>query len=144
MSSFVAESLRTVAVSPETAFGRLADHASWRGWMPRSFAPVGSPLGFLRVGDSVRVRIAGAPLAAPIHVSVVDRPRELTWCGGVKGVLWGEHRFLFVADGRGGTHVHSLETWTGALASATRGFVQPLAERIGREQLEALARSVER
>jgi len=142
--SFVAESRRNVAVSPEVLFDRLVDHASWRGWMPHSFTPVGSPLGRLRVGDAPRVRIAGARMGTPIHVSVVDRPREIAWCGGVKGLLWGEHRFLFESDGRGGTNVHSLETWEGALASVTQRIVQPLAERIGREQLEGLARSVER
>lgn len=110
--------------------------------MPGSFTPVGSPLGRLRVGDSPRIRIAGARVATPIHVSVVDRPREITWCGGVRGVLWAEHRFLFEADGHGGTLVRSLETWEGALAVATRRFVQPIAERVGREQLEALARSI--
>jgi len=140
--SFVAESRLTVAVSPEVLFDRLLDHASWRGWMPSAFTPIGSPLGRLRVGDSPRVRIAGAPVATPIRVTVVDRPRELSWCGGVKRVLWAEHRFLFEADGRGGTHLRSLETWHGALAAAARRIVQPIAERVGREQLEALARSV--
>lgn len=141
--SFVAESLRNVAVSPDVLFDRLADHASWRGWMPPSFVPVGSPLGRLRVGDSPRVRIDGARVGTPIHVSVMERGRELTWCGGVRRVLWGEHRFLFESDGKGGTNVRSVETWHGVLASAARRLVQPLAERIGREQLEALARSVE-
>lgn len=142
--SFVAQSRRNVAASPEVLFERLVDHASWRGWMPDSFIPVGSLLGQLRVGDAPKVRIAGARVGTPIHVSVVERPREIAWCGGVKRLLWAEHRFLFEPDGKGGTNLHSLETWEGALASATRRFVQPLAERIGREQLEALARSVER
>jgi len=141
--SFVAESRRNVAVSPEALFARLVDHASWRGWMPRSFVPVGSLLGELRVGDAPKVRIAGAPVGTPIRVSVVDRPREIAWCGGVKRLLWAEHRFLFEPDGHGGTNVRSVETWEGALASAARRVVQPMAERIGREQLEALARSVE-
>ena len=142
--SFVAETLRNIASPPATLFDRLVDHASWRGWMPRSFTPVGTLLGHLRVGDKPKLRIGGAPVATPIHVSIVDRPSEITWCGGVRGVLWAEHRFLFEPDGRGGTNVRSVETWEGALASATRRIVQPMAERIAGEVLEALARSVQR
>jgi hypothetical protein len=142
--SFVAESRLHVAVSPEVLFDRLLDHASWRGWMPRSFIPLGSPLGHLRVGDAPKVRIDGALIGTPIRVSVIDRPREIAWCGGVKGLLWATHRFLFEPDGQGATNLCSIETWEGALASSTERIVKPVAERIGREQLEALARSVAR
>jgi hypothetical protein len=140
--TFVAQTSRTVACPPEVAFDRLADHASWRDWMPRSFRPVGRAERTLRVGDRPRVRIAGSLLPAALEVTVVDRPREITWCGGVRPLLWAEHRFLFEADGAGGTRVRSVETWRGALAPLVRRIVQPIAERIGGEQIAGLARAI--
>jgi hypothetical protein len=138
--SFVAEASRTFEVAPEVAFDRLADHPSWKEWMPASFVPLSRARGALRVGDRLRMRIARAPLPAIIEVTVVDRAKEITWKGGVPGVLHAEHRFLFEADGDGRTRVRSVETWHGALARILRRFVKPVAERIGAEQLEGLAR----
>jgi uncharacterized protein YndB with AHSA1/START domain len=135
---FVAESERRIDAPPETAFDRLLDHASWSSWMPRSFRPVGASKGALREGDRVRMRVAGMP--ATIHVAVVRRPVEITWCGGVKGILWAEHRFLFEKDGDG-TRVRSVETWHGALAALLRRAIKPKAERIGAEQLASLAKA---
>lgn len=136
---FVAEASCSIAVAPEIAFDRLAHHPSWKNWMPRSFVPVSRARGALRVGDRVRMRIAGAPVAAVIEVTVVDRPREITWRGGVGRLLHAEHRFLFESDGQGGTRVRSVETWRGALAAVLRPFVKPVAERVGAEQLSGLA-----
>jgi|HubBroStandDraft_1064217.scaffolds.fasta_scaffold239493_2 hypothetical protein len=141
--SFVARGSRRVSVTPEVAFDRLADFASWAEWMPRSFRPTGSPTGELTVGRRIRVRIGGMPNATTIEVSEKRRPAEIAWRGGVRGVLFADHHFLFEPDGRGGTLVTSLETWSGALAPFTRLFIQPMAARIGGQQLEALARAVE-
>jgi hypothetical protein len=84
------------------------------------------------------MRVAGMP--ATIHVAVVRRPAEITWCGGVKGILWAEHRFLFEKEGDG-SRVRSVETWTGALATLLRRAIKPKAERIGAEQLASLAKA---
>jgi hypothetical protein len=138
---FVAKGCRLVSVTPEVAFDRLADYASWADWMPPSFRPIGSPSGALSVGKKIRMRIQGLPGATTIEVGEVRRPTEIAWRGGVPGVLFADHRFLFEADGDG-TKVTSLETWSGALALFARPFVQPMAERIGGQQLEALARAV--
>jgi hypothetical protein len=140
--SFVAEASRTLGVPPEVAFDRLADHPSWKEWMPRSFTPLSPARGALRVGDRLRMRIARAPFPAVIEVTVVERAKEIAWRGGVAGVLHAEHRFLFESDGKGGTRVRSVETWRGALAAVLRRFVRPVAERIGAEQLDGLARGV--
>lgn len=142
--SFEARAERVIAVAPERAFDRLADVASWPSWMPRSFRPVGDvrrrfPLG---TGDRVKVRINGAVLAS-LKVSASERPRELTWTGGLRGVFAAEHRFLFEPEGEGKTRVRSVETWSGALSGVLRALVLPRAEKVGREQLEALARSLE-
>lgn len=136
---FVAEASLSLDVSPEVAFDALADHPSWASWMPRSFTPISKADGPLRVGKKLRMKIAGAP--ATIEVTVVDRARELTWCGGVRGVLRAEHRFLFESDGKGGATVRSHETWRGALAPIVKVFLKPAAERVGRQQLAGLARA---
>jgi hypothetical protein len=140
--SFVARGTRRLPVTPEVAFDRLADFASWPGWMPSSFRPAGKTAGTLRLGQRVSVRIAGVPVASRIEVTELRRPKELAWSGGVPGVLWANHQFFFEADGPDGTLVVSHETWSGLLAPFVRRFVQPQAERIGGQQLEALARSL--
>ena len=69
---------------------------------------------------------------------VVDRPRELTWGGGVRGLLRGEHRFLFEPKGDSSVEVRSVETWSGAIVSLVRRVLVPAAERVGKDQLAAL------
>jgi len=146
---FIAQAERALDVSPEVAFDRLANHASWFEWMPASFRPVGRSKGPLRKGDSIRVRIAGMPMAAKLFVSVTRRPEgkdgapsgEITWTGGIPGVLFAEHRFLFEPR-EGGTRVRSVETWRVALAPLLRGAIKSQAEKIGSEQLAGLARGV--
>lgn len=140
--SFVVEASRTVAASPEAAFDALADYPSWRGWMPRSFRPVEPAAGALREGDRLRVRVGGSPFATRLEVTVADRPREITWTGGARALLWAEHRFLFEAAGGGGTRIRSVETWRGALAPFVRFVLAPVAARIGAQQLAGLARAL--
>ena len=139
--SFVAEASILLDVSPEVAFDRLADYASWQSWMPRSFRPARGARGTLRAGEVVRVRLGGMPFATPIKVRVVERAREIAWGGGSRSVIAAHHRFLFEAEGTG-TRVRSVETWDGPLGGALRVVLKPLAERIGREQLGALERAV--
>lgn len=141
--SFVAEAERTIDAPPQRVFDRLADLASWPSWMPRSFTAVlrartPSPL---RPGDRFRVKISGAPLASTLKVSKLDRPNELAWRGGVRGLLWAEHRFVFEPIGDRKTRVRSIETWRGALSGLLRRVVEPAALRIGAQQLEGLAKA---
>jgi hypothetical protein len=141
--SFVAEAERTIEAPPQRVFDRLVDVASWPTWMPRSFVPVlrsGTPSP-LRLGDRVKVKIAGGPLPSTIRISKLVRPGEVAWRGGVRGLLWAEHRFVLEAVGDRRTRVRSIETWRGALAGVLRRIVLPLAERIGGEQLAALDRA---
>lgn len=123
-------------VSPAVAFDTLADHDSWPGWMPKSFLPVGPSLGTLRVGLTPRVRINGLPFTTPLPVTVVDRPREITWAGGTAS-LQGVHTFLFEARDRG-TRVTSVETWSGWLAWLLMPVLRPGAVRVGRAQLAGI------
>jgi hypothetical protein len=125
-----------VEVSPAVAFDTLADHDSWPEWMPSSFLPVGPSLGTLRVGLIPRVRINGLPFTTPLSVTVVDRPREITWAGG-SASLKGVHTFLFEARGEG-TRVTSSETWSGWLAWLLMPVLRSGAGRVGRAQLAGI------
>jgi hypothetical protein len=138
--SFVAEAERTIEAPPQRVFDRLIDVATWPEWMPRSFRLVvrsGTPSP-LRMGDRIKVKIAGGPLPSTIRVSKLVRPSELVWRGGVRGLLWAEHRFVLEPVGDRRTRVRSIETWHGALAHLLRGIVLPLAIRVGTEQLAGL------
>jgi hypothetical protein len=140
--SFVAEAERTIEAPPQRVFDRLVDVASWPSWMPRSFQPLlassGGTPSPLRLGDRVKVKISGAPLPTTIRMSKLERPHELAWRGGVRGLLWAEHRFVLEPAGDRRTRVRSIETWHGALAPLLRAFVLPAALRVGGEQLAAL------
>ncbi len=125
-----------IDVDPEVAFDTLADHDSWPEWMPKSFRPVGPSLGTLRVGAKPKVHISGAPFATPLPVTVCDRPREITWCGGSPS-LRGAHTFRFEPRD-GGTRVTSSETWSGWLAWVLWPMLRPGAAKVGREQLAGI------
>jgi hypothetical protein len=138
---FLAEATLDIAQPPEVVFDKLADHDGWPAWMPASFAPTGRSLGVLKVGHRPRVRIAGAPLASPIEISIVERPTQLAWKGAAGKWLFAEHRFTFEAI-RSGTRVCSIETWDGHLAQLARPAIRRVAERVALEMLEALSRSL--
>lgn len=133
---YTVQSHLDIAVSPEIAFDTLADHGSWPAWMPRSFAPVGPSLGTLRVGMAPRVRINGLPFATPLFVTVVDRPRAITWSGG-SAALRGEHTFRFEPH-EGGTRVTSVEVWSGWVAWVLSPVLRRGALRVGRAQLRGI------
>jgi hypothetical protein len=139
--SFVAEASRVLPVSAEAAFDRLADHGSWARWMPRSFRPSGASIGTLRERAKLRIRLLGMPLPVSIQVSVVRRPHEIGWRGGVPGLFLGDHRFLFEPNGPSEVRVRSVETWSGVLASLFQRKIRRDAEQVGRDQLEGLAGS---
>jgi hypothetical protein len=141
--SFVAQAELIIDAPSQRVFDRLADFAAWPSWMPPSFVPVVRSAGAspLRLGDRFRVKVGGAPFASTLRISVLERPREIGWRGGVRGVLWAEHRFVLEPDGDHRTRVQSIETWRGVLASVTRRIVKPLAEKIGGQQLAGLARA---
>jgi hypothetical protein len=135
---FVAEARRAIEASPEACVEQLRDFPSWRVWMPSAFRRRK-----LEVGDGFRVKIAGVPGVASLRVTEVIAWRAVAWTGGVPGVLHAVHRFRFEPR-EGGAMSHSEETWSGALANVgfVEGRVKAMAERIGRDQLDALAEAL--
>lgn len=126
-------------VTPEVAFDTLCDHDSWPRWMPpKSFRPVGRSLGRLHVGGEFRISIERMP-ATKARVTVVNRAREISWCGGARGVLWAEHAFFFEPV-ENGTRVRSVETWSGVMAPLLKPILKPGAARVGKAQLAGLRR----
>ncbi len=139
--SFIAEASIVIAATPEAVFDKLVDHPSWHAWMPATFRPVGTSRGPLRVGDKLPMYIARLPVVTPIEVLVVDRAEEITWGGG-SPLLRARHRFLF-ESAAGGTRVRSVETWEGALDWALKPVIKRVAEKIAKDQLEALRKAAE-
>jgi hypothetical protein len=139
--SFLAETSIVVSATPEAAFDRLADYPTWKEWMPKSFHPTSARKEPLSLGAKVKTRVARMPVPTMLEVVVFERGKELTWRGG-NGALNAWHRFLFEAAGDNQTRVRSVETWAGVLSFAVKPIVRKLAEKIGREQLEALQASL--
>lgn len=136
--SFVAEARIEIDASPEVVFEKLADHRTWMDWMPPSFTPAVRAEVPHYVGKRFGVKIAGLPVASTIQITSLERPRLIAWTGGMRGLLRGHHEFHIASDGKGGTVVRSVETWSGVLAPVLRPMLKPAAERIGSEQLAGL------
>jgi len=110
--------------------------------MPASFRPHGNASGALSLGMRIEVLIDGLSGPAKLEVSRFQRPSEIAWRGGIPGVLSAEHRFVFDSDGATRTRVTSIETWSGFLSFFARRLIERSSERVGGEQLDALARAV--
>lgn len=124
-------------------FGELIDFGRWARWMPSMFRPVRGPQGPLSVADQVTVRLGGA-LPLGLRVVRVSPNAELTWRGGLPGLLVGEHAFFFDDLGDGRTRVRSEECFEGLLAHVPllQRLVERSGEKVGASLLDALARAV--
>lgn len=124
-------------------FGELVDFGRWARWMPSLFRPARGPQGALSVADRMVVLLGGA-LPLGLHVVRVSPNAELTWRGGIPGLLVGEHAFYLDDLGSGRTRVRSEEHFEGLLANMP--LVQSLVERSGVKAgvaiLGALARAL--
>lgn len=139
--AFLAEAETTTTASPEAVFDRLVDFASWHDWMPPTFRPLARETATLHAGARIKTKIARLPGPQVLEVTVCDRPREVTWRGGVPGLVRAEHRFLLEPLENGGTRIRSVETWRGPLALAMKPIIKRVAERIGRQQIDAIAKA---
>ena len=142
--AFLAEAETTTSASPEAVFDRLVDFASWHDWMPKTFRPIGREPAKLAAGVRIPTKIVRMPGTQWLDVTVCDRAREVTWCGGVPGLVRAEHRFLFEPLDNGGTRIRSVETWKGPLALLLKPVIKRTAERVGKHQIDAIAKAAER
>lgn len=135
----VGKAVLVVEAPLKEAFAKFIDFSQWKDWMPELFTPVSGPSHPLREGDKFKVRLAVGPLkpTLPINTMRVQEGREVTWGGGIPGLLKAEHCFFFENMGDGRTRIRSEETFTGLLTSP-----KPIAtqmkkeiERIGEAQL---------
>lgn len=72
--------------------------------------------GELKVGSKLEVNIRrpdGKEISLPPHLMVLDENREVTWGGGVKGIFYGEHRFILERVNESTTRLHHNEDFSG-------------------------------
>lgn len=85
----------------------------YKQWHPTIELVAGEPV----PGARIQMRIAaGTPAERTAEGTVLEasEDRLLKWEGGVRGLLWGEHRFdLVEQDGR--THLTNSESFTGSM-----------------------------
>ena len=141
--SYVVSVERVIDAPRAAVFERLRDVRTWRDWCPAGFMPSSKHERALEVGDRVGVKIdvGLARMPTMIRVYRVETDRAIAWKGGSPAVMQGDHVFSFDDVAEGKTRVRSNETWTGVVASLLRPRVFKLAARLGREQLEGLAKS---
>lgn len=135
---YVARASQRIEAPIRVVFDCLVDHRSWSTWMPSSFRPVGTRFERLEEGNVFRARILGSIAPTTCLVTVVKDANEVAWCGGKKNVIWAEHRFLVEPTGDNAVDVESRETWSGPVATLLRRLIQPLASKVGKDQLRAL------
>jgi hypothetical protein len=131
-----------VMVGPvEAIFADFVDYRTWAGWMPPVFRPLYGPPRQLRRGDRLIVKVGGA-LPSLITVDRLESPREVCWSGGIPGLMFARHTFIFDAVGKDSTRIRSVEPWSGLTT-----LVKPLADSIlraaqagGRAQLRGFDR----
>lgn len=125
-------------------FAALADFSTWSQWMPREFRPAWGPQRALATGDWFLSLLGGA-LPTPLQVVRSTPNSEITWRGGVPGVIVGEHAFYLEDLGGARTHVRSEEPFTGLLTlpSFMHTAIERAGTRGGAKMLEGLARFVQ-
>ena len=96
---------------PSEVFAVLADFEQYPNWNPYHR----SVLGEFVEGAPLQIHIVrpdGEEVDVPPHMRTIAPDREITWGGGVKGVFYGEHRFLLEPHSAGGTHLqHDEDFW---------------------------------
>jgi hypothetical protein len=138
--AFTADSELTIAGPIDAVFTRFIDYSRWSEWMPPTFRPMRGPSRPLLPGDRLLIRITGLP--SLVKVFDVNSPREVSWGGGIPGVLSARHSFLFEAVGDKTTRVRSTEPWKGLVTSipSVAARIKRTAEKVGRSQLEGFER----
>lgn len=133
MGELVVEKSIELDAPAEKIWEQLVDVKSWPEWKP--FITKARIAGYDSLTNGARIKmslLAGGPAAAPLSVTVnaFDKPRYLSWEGGIKGLLHAEHSFCLEEKG-GKTRVTTYEKFAGPLL----WFMLRLAPREDLEQL---------
>lgn len=96
-------------------------------------------------GHESTLRLRGLPGGVPIGVRLlaVEPERELRWCGGIRGVFFGEH-YIRLRPDPGGTRVEHGELYTGFVGAFVVGMFRDAIERVYERDIEGLAAAVTR
>jgi hypothetical protein len=124
-------------------FAKLIDYGGWPSWMPAGFRPVSGPRRALEAGDRIVVKI-GPGLPGPLHILRVRSNEELSWRGGIRGVLIGQHSFFLEELGPTRTRVRSEEPFSGVLTwlAPVRKTIARQASAVSLQMLEGLRRAL--
>jgi hypothetical protein len=107
-----------IAAKPETIWSILTDNHKYPEWNPYHVMVKGK----LETGKKLEVRIHkpnGAMVKIEPHVLRLERNRELTWGGGIRGIFTGKHVF----------QLERIDAWTTRLIhkETFSGFAVPFA-----------------
>jgi len=94
-------------------YAKLIDFESYPNWNPYHIRVKGKP----EVGSALEVRVRrpdGEVIDVPsVHILRMEKDRELTWGGGMKGIFHGEHVFLLEEVGPNQTKLIHNEDFKG-------------------------------
>ena len=108
------EATSRIAGDPEAVWSVLADGDAWPTWNSGVTAVEGQ----IEPGSKIVIRSEVAPgRAFPVKVTGYDRPRRITFTGGMPlGLFKGVRTYELAPDGNEATTFHLREEYTGPLA----------------------------
>ncbi|MCA9637325.1 MAG: SRPBCC domain-containing protein [Myxococcales bacterium] len=133
----------TIAAPPERVWQVLVDTAAYPQWNPlvRRLRHRGPLIAGARGLLSIELLPGRPPLLVPVRLRCVDRQRELSWTGGIPGVVVGLHYHRIVdGDARSTRLVHG-ERFEGALVPLLRPIRGQLQEGYARFNAALKARA---
>jgi hypothetical protein len=141
MGEFTIERSRLLPQAPEKVWAVIVDVAAWPAGKP-FIAKVKFAGGELKVGTRFRMdlRMKGLVAPTPVTVTKADRPREVAWTGGLRGLVMSTHGFI-LQEREGSTMLTSYERFRGPLVGLMLRLVTPAdLGRLHEDWLAALGR----
>lgn len=103
---------------PAEVFAVLSDFEQYPQWNPYHRSVEGEFVEGALLNIHIQ-RPDGEELDVPPHMQTIVTDREIVWGGGMKGVFYGEHRFLLTPDANGATHLRHDEDFWGVVVKFT-------------------------
>lgn len=102
----------TIDASPAVVYQVLSDFDNYPNWNPYHRKVTGE----FKQGAQLEVEILrpdGKKISIPPHLLKITENREITWGGGIKGIFYGEHRFILQETSEGKTLLLHDEDFNG-------------------------------